>query len=90
MSLSVELDPAVVEALGAEPEGPKHAALECIVLELYRRGRLASGRAAEILGLHRAAFLDRAARLGLTYFNQSPEDLRAETEAALQAARRPA
>jgi len=39
-----------------------------IVLELYRRGLISSGKAAALLGLARLDFIQRASDLGIPYF----------------------
>jgi predicted HTH domain antitoxin len=58
-------------------DGPvEKTARECIVLELYRRGIMSGGRAAELLGMSRGDFIDYAnCRLGISYFNMTPEEL---------------
>lgn len=52
----------------------KKAARELIVLELYRRGSLSSGKAAELLGMPRVAFIHYASRLGLAFFSMSDDE----------------
>lgn len=55
-------------ALLSDSGQPVHvAARELIVLELYREGRVSSGRAAELLGL--STFLKRASDAGILYFD---------------------
>ena len=44
------------------------AAREMIVLELYRRGAVSGGKAAELLGMSRWEFIRHASRLGIAYF----------------------
>jgi predicted HTH domain antitoxin len=39
-----------------------------IVLELYRRGTISSGKAGELLGMQRNDFVQHASRLGIPYF----------------------
>jgi predicted HTH domain antitoxin len=58
------------------------AAREMIVLELYRRGVLSSGRAAEHLGMSRLAFIQHASALGIAYFDMTKVEWEAEKAAA--------
>ena len=51
---------------------------EMIVLELYRRGSLSSGRAAELVGMNRLEFIHHAARLGVSYIDLTDDEWKAE------------
>lgn len=66
--------------LDREEEPIERVALEMIVLELYRRGTISSGKAAELLGVPRYDFIQRASSLGIPYFNLTPEELDAELD----------
>jgi len=57
------------------------AALDLIVLGLYRRGKISSGRGAEILGLSRLDFIQHASSLGIPYLRLEERDLERELEA---------
>lgn len=50
------------------------AARELIAFELYRRGKISSGKAAALLGLDRLAFIQHAARLGIPYLDMTAEE----------------
>jgi predicted HTH domain antitoxin len=52
---------------------------EAAVLELYREGRVSSGKAAEILGMERFEFIRYAGTKGIPYIRQTPEELEEET-----------
>ena len=54
------------------------AAQEMIVLELYRRGAISSGKAAELLGKPRLDFIRHASHLGIAYVDMTPEEWEAE------------
>ncbi len=54
---------------------------ECIVLELYRRGEISTGKAAEILGMSYRQFLDLLAKHKIPLFRYSPEELEEELRA---------
>lgn len=48
------------------------------MFELYRRGLISSGRAAELLGIPRLEFIRRASELGIPYFRFSEDEWQAE------------
>jgi predicted HTH domain antitoxin len=66
---------AVLEKLGQPVE---QMARERIVLELYRRSLISSGKAAELLGLERLDFIRYASDLGIPYFRFTENELQAE------------
>mgnify|MGYP000514499000 CR=1 FL=1 len=75
--LKLDLPPdllKVLESLG----DPQQMIKECLVLELYRRGEISSGKAAELLGMSRLEFIQYSGRLGIPFFRYSPEELEAE------------
>jgi predicted HTH domain antitoxin len=51
---------------------------ELIALELFREGRISSGKGAELLGISKLEFVQLLAQHGLLYFTESPEELTAE------------
>jgi len=56
----------------------KRTVRELIVLELYRRGMISSGKAAELLEMSRWAFIHHASQLGIPYFSMSEDEWAAE------------
>jgi predicted HTH domain antitoxin len=54
------------------------AARETIVMDLFRRREISTGKACELLGLERVAFARRAAELGIPYFLMNKEEWEAE------------
>ena len=48
---------------------------EAAVLELYREGKLSSGKAAEVLGMERFEFIRYAGAKGIPYIRLTPEEL---------------
>jgi predicted HTH domain antitoxin len=70
-STAVALDEDVVSALQQLNQPLEQAARECIVLELYRRGAISSGKAAELLRMPRAVFITYASRLGIAFFEMT-------------------
>ena len=61
---------AVLRELGE----PAATVKECVVLELYRRSLLSSGKAAELLGIERLAFMRYAGRLGIPYLRMTASE----------------
>ena len=53
---------------------------ELVVLELYRQGRISSGKAAELLGMPRVAFIQHASRLGIPFYDMTSEEWQSEME----------
>jgi predicted HTH domain antitoxin len=54
------------------------AARELIVLELYRRGTISSGKAAELLSMSRWEFVRYASRVGIPFFEMTDDEWAAE------------
>jgi predicted HTH domain antitoxin len=54
---------------------------EAAILELYREGKLSSGKAAEVLGMERFEFIRYAGMKGIPYIRLTSEEL--EEEACL-------
>ncbi|MGH2532987.1 MAG: UPF0175 family protein [Thermomicrobiales bacterium] len=87
-SVAVELDQDLIDVLQASDQPVSRAATELIVLELYRQGRLSSGKAAELLGTSRYDFIRHASELGIPFFRMSKEEWEAESAAAERLAER--
>jgi predicted HTH domain antitoxin len=56
----------------------EQTAREMIVFELYRRSLVSSGKAAELLGIPRLVFTQRASESGIPYFRFTEEEWQAE------------
>ena len=59
---------------------------ETVAVELFRQGRISSGKAAEMLGLSKLEFMRLLARQSIPFFTESPGELASEiaaTEATL-------
>lgn len=56
----------------------EETAREMIVLELYRRNHISSGKAAALLGIRRLDFIQRASELGIPYFRFTEDEWQAE------------
>ena len=74
----ITLDEEVSALLGDSSEQIERAALEMIVLELYRRHEISAGRAAEILDLDKLSFIRWSGSLGIPYLDMTPEEWQQE------------
>ena len=48
---------------------------ELVALELFREGRISSGKGAELLEMTKLEFVRLLAQRGISYFSESPEEL---------------
>jgi predicted HTH domain antitoxin len=65
------------EELAALIEGEKpldEATREALVMSLFQRGKISSGKAGELLGLDRMAFMRRAGELGVPVYLTTEEE----------------
>ena len=79
---TVVLDDELAALLQKTQQPPEKAAREAIVLDLYRRGIVSSGKGAELLGMQRFEFVRYASELGIPYFSMTKEEWEAEKAAA--------
>ena len=83
--LRLEIDPELISVLRPLSDQPlHHFAEELIVLELYRRRQISSGKAAELLAMERLAFIQYASRQGIPFFDMSAEEFSDELALAAQ------
>jgi predicted HTH domain antitoxin len=74
VAVEVNLSDELVSLLRESERSLEDAALEMIVLELYRRGALTSSRAAEPLGTERFSFIKYASSLGIPFIDMTEEE----------------
>jgi len=78
LTVALELPRDLLGALEV-PQAQIEAHLrELIALELFREGRISSGKGAELLGISKLAFVQLLSQHGIDYFTESPEELKAE------------
>ena len=77
-TVNLELGEALVVLLHQLNQPVQQAVRELIVLELYRRGTISSGKAAELLGMSRWEFIHHASQLGIPYFAMTADEWEAE------------
>lgn len=72
--LILNLEAEVLALLRQVNPSASSSARELIILELYRRGAISDGKAAQLLEMSRPDFRQYAARLGLPYFSLTQEE----------------
>jgi predicted HTH domain antitoxin len=73
-------------AVQTTPEELHAQILLMAALKMFELGKLSSGKAAELAGMSRVAFLEECGRYRVSVFNYPPEELEAELQADLAAA----
>jgi hypothetical protein len=81
-NVTIEIDEPLARILQRTGQPVEVAGREMIVLELYRRGTISSGRVAEILGLARIDFIKHASRLGIPCIDMTEDEWAAEKAAS--------
>jgi predicted HTH domain antitoxin len=81
-SVKIEIDEPLAALLHQTNQPVQQAGREMIILELYRRGTISSGKAAELLGMERIDFIKHASRLGIPYIDMTAEEWAAEKAAS--------
>jgi len=77
-TVKIDLEAGLAALLPQTNQTIQEAAREMIVLELYRRGTISSGKAAELLGMPRLEFIRHASRLGIPHIDMTPDEWEAE------------
>ena len=83
-TIQVPMVEGIVDLLDATDRTVDIAAYELIVLELYRRGDLSGGRATELLGIDRLAFMRIASAAGIPIIDMTEEEWEAEARLIAQ------
>ena len=83
-TVMIELDRELVDLLHHVGR-PEDKLKEYLVLELYRRREISSGKAAELLGMERFEFVRYASRNGIAYFDMDAQELKEEIETSRRA-----
>jgi predicted HTH domain antitoxin len=76
--VTVQINDELAALMREADEPVERVAHGMIVLELYRRHTISSGREAELLGMERADFIVHASRLGIPFFDMTDEEWDAE------------
>ncbi len=83
-ALKVVLPKRVVELLGPSPEETVRELQALAFVELFRRGEVSSGWAAEHLGIGRWDFIELLAKHNVPYIDMTEDELRQDVEVALK------
>lgn len=82
LTVEVDLPGDVLGALDVPKGRAQERVKELIALELFREGRISSGKGAELLGIAKTEFVQLLARHGVSYFTESAAELADEVAAA--------
>ncbi|OGV68749.1 MAG: hypothetical protein A3K19_11915 [Lentisphaerae bacterium RIFOXYB12_FULL_65_16] len=74
-TIQVECSDAVLVSLKESPEAFAHDLCLTAAVKFYEMGRLSSGRAAELAGLTRVAFLQRLKEFGVSIMDPTRQEL---------------
>ncbi|MBI4688313.1 MAG: UPF0175 family protein [Nitrospirae bacterium] len=77
-TIQITLPSEVLDKLSTTYQDSTDLIKEAAVLELYREGRISSGKAAEILGMDRFEFIKYAGMKGIPFIRITPEELEEE------------
>jgi len=81
-TITLNLEDELTALLHGLNQPAPQAIREMVVLELYRRGTLSSGKAAQLLQMTRWEFVRYASRMGIAFFDMSADEWQAEREQA--------
>ncbi len=70
----IPLASEVADLFGDTPEHIERHVHEVLVLDLYRRHVISAGRAAEILGMEKLAFIRWSGSLGIPFIDMTKEE----------------
>jgi len=81
--ISLQLEDDVAALLHEWNQPVQESVRELMALELYRRGAISSGKAAQLLGMTRWEFIRHASRLGIAFLDMSDDEWQAECAQAV-------
>jgi len=87
LKFEIELPRNLLAALDIPESELGRQAREWVLLELFHEGKISSGKAAEMLGLSKAQFLDLLHQRNLPYLDADLTELEREVAAAESAGR---
>ena len=77
-TVTIELERELVNLFHHVNGRPEDKLKEYLVLELYRRREISSGKAAELLGMERIEFIHYSSRLGIPFLDLDEHELQEE------------
>ena len=81
-TISLALEDELAALLREQHQPVERSARELIILELYRRRAISSGKAAQLLGMTRTELVRHASRRGISFFNMTGDEWTSEREMA--------
>jgi predicted HTH domain antitoxin len=87
ITIEVELPRDLLIALDIPVAQLGQKTKEWIVLELFREGKISSGKAGELLGMSKIKFIDLLGEYAIPYLDLSPGELTSDVQAANTAAK---
>ncbi len=84
LNVHMQLPRDLLGALEVPEEQVERRLREMIALQLFREGRISSGKAAELLGISKLEFIQLLARHSISYFTETPGELVAEVRSLEQ------
>lgn len=76
--VAIHLDDEIIAVIPDGDEPLDRRARELMVLELYRRGAISSGKAGKLLGMSRIDFIKYSGELGIPYIDMTDEEWESE------------
>ena len=80
--LNVQVPEDIADLLGVGEEVISREISKLTVFELFREGKISSGKGAELLGISRFTFMEFLAEKNIPFFDYSKEELQQEFRAA--------
>lgn len=80
LNVRLELPRDLLGALDVAEDELEGRLKTLIALGLYREGRISSGKAAELLGMSKAAFIGVLDQHDIAYFTETPRELAAQVD----------
>lgn len=77
-TVTIQVDEDLAALLSSSNQPIQRTVREFMVLELYRRGTISSGKAAQLLAMPRFEFIQYASRLGIAFFDMTEDEWAAE------------
>lgn len=84
LTVALELPRDLLSALEAPQVQIEARLRKLIALELFREGRISSGKGAELLDISKLVFIQLLAQHQVIYFTETPDELTAEIAALEQ------
>jgi predicted HTH domain antitoxin len=83
----LDLPEDLAQQLDSTDEAVARRVLEALVLRLFQEGAISSGQGAELLRVGKEAFQRLLVERNVPFFDQAPDELLADVQAALEASR---